>query len=68
MSKLSRVEPSSICNICGCEYEEDLGGVQSYFGRMPVTLCEICLPAMIDLVVQIIDNNEESYDIKPTEH
>ena len=66
MSKLSRIEPKEVCSICGGEYSEDYGGIKGYFGIIPVTFCEWCVPSMIDMVEQIT-SDEEMY-VRKTEH
>jgi len=66
MSKLSRVKKDR-CSICGEEYEPDTGGIQGNFGILPVTFCEWCLPSMLDMAQQILED-EEIYVRKPNEH
>ena len=66
MSKLSRVERKEVCSICGGEYDEDYGGIQGYFGIIPVTFCEWCVPNMIDMVEQI--TGDDDLYVRKTEH
>jgi len=52
------------CSICEAEYDEDAGGVQGYFGIMPVTFCEWCYASVYDMVAQDymltkVEENEE---------
>jgi len=51
--------PKDICSICEGEYNEECGGVQGYFGILPVTLCEWCLASTIDMVGHLIEGEEE---------
>ena len=45
------------CNICHCEFSmEDEGGINGYFGMLPVSFCPFCLSSMLDMAKQL--NNE----------
>jgi len=45
------------CSVCSCEFTDDEGGVQGYFGILPVAFCPTCYSSMYDMVQQ--DMNEE---------
>ena len=45
------------CTVCSCEFTDDEGGVQGYFGILPVAFCPTCYSSMYDMVQQ--DMNEE---------
>lgn len=47
------------CSICEADYDEECGGVQGYFGIMPVTFCEWCYTSVIDMVSQHLELEEE---------
>jgi len=51
--------PKDICSICEGEYDEECGGLQGYFGIIPVTLCEWCLAATIDMVGHLTEGEED---------
>jgi len=59
MSELSGLAHPTKCSICGCDYDEEAGGLQGYFGILPVTLCEFCLPCMMDMADQLNELGEE---------
>ena len=40
------------CNVCSCEFTDDEGGVQGYFGMIPVAFCPTCYSSMYDMVQQ----------------
>ena len=46
-------EPKDCCSICDSEYNDDEGGIQGYFGMMPVTFCVWCFTSMVDMVHQM---------------
>ena len=52
--------PSDKCCVCGADYNEEEGGIQGYFGIMPVTFCCWCLSSTVDMVEQL--NNYEGED------
>lgn len=58
MVKEDPFKPRDTCSICDSEYDEDAGGVQGYFGIMPVTFCEWCYSSIYDMVAQDIKANE----------
>ena len=43
------------CSICSSDYTDDEGGVQGYFGIMPVSFCVWCYTSMVDMVTQDLD-------------
>jgi len=51
-------KPKDTCSICSSEYDEDAGGVQGYFGILPVTFCEWCYSSIYDMVSQDIKAND----------
>ena len=53
MSKLSGLEPPEECTICGWKYDEEEGGVQGYFGILPVTFCADCLTNILNMADQL---------------
>ncbi len=50
--------PKSVCSICESEYDGDEGGIQGYFGIMPVTFCVWCYSSIIDMVEGSNDESE----------
>lgn len=53
------LEPKDTCSICDSPYDEDAGGIQGYFGIMPVTFCEWCYSSIYDMIAQDIKANDE---------
>tara|TARA_B100000963_G_scaffold9788_1_gene7679 strand:- start:8620 stop:8805 length:186 start_codon:yes stop_codon:yes gene_type:complete len=53
------LKPQDTCSICSSEYDEDAGGIQGYFGILPVTFCEWCYSSIYDMIAQDIKRNEE---------
>jgi hypothetical protein len=47
------------CNVCSCTYTDDEGGVQGYFGMIPVSFCPTCFSSMCDMVQQMNENLQE---------
>ena len=47
--------PPDVCSICGCDYDDEEGGVQGHFGICPVTFCAWCLSSVVDMVEQMHD-------------
>jgi len=41
------------CTACSCEYTDDEGGVQGYFGIMLMSFCPTCLSSIYDMVEQL---------------
>ena len=50
---------SDTCSICNSDYDEDCGGVQGYFGIMPITFCEWCYSSIIDMAKYHMGLTEE---------
>jgi hypothetical protein len=47
------------CSVCQCEFDiENDGGVEGYFGIIPVAFCPTCYACMVDMVS--IYNEEEN--------
>jgi sucrose-6-phosphate hydrolase SacC (GH32 family) len=59
------------CNVCSCDFTDDEGGVNGYFGMLPVKFCPTCFSCMIDMAQQYLDisdteltdEQEEAFDI-----
>ena len=49
--KKANLQPSleDNCCICAGEFDPECGGVQGYFGAIPVTFCEWCYSSVIDM-------------------
>ena len=47
------------CNVCACEFTDDEGGIQGYFGMLPVAFCPTCYSSMVDMVGQDLELNGE---------
>lgn len=47
------------CNVCSCEYSEDEGGIEGYFGILPVSFCPTCYSSMCDMVEQLNEFHAE---------
>jgi hypothetical protein len=48
-----------VCTICNCDYSDDEGGSEGYFGILPVSFCPTCLACMIDMASQFINEKYE---------
>lgn len=49
----------SVCNVCSCDFDiESEGGIEGYFGIIPVEFCPTCLSSMFDMVEQLSDKFE----------
>jgi hypothetical protein len=53
------LEPGKECSVCGSDSEEEEGGVQGFFGIVPVTFCTWCLNSIRDMCEQMFDPIEE---------
>jgi hypothetical protein len=42
------------CSVCSCDYTDDEGGIQGYFGILPVSFCPTCFSCMCDMANQFI--------------
>ena len=47
------------CNVCQCDFTDDEGGIQGYFGILPVAFCPTCYASMCDMVGPIDDREWE---------
>jgi hypothetical protein len=47
------------CNVCSCIFTDAEGGIQGYFGILPVAFCPTCFSSMCDMVQQMSDTLEE---------
>jgi hypothetical protein len=47
------------CNVCSCNFSDDEGGIQGYFGMLPVAFCPTCYSSMVDMVTQDLAVGEE---------
>ena len=50
--------PKDECSICGSPYNDEEGGIQGWFGILPVTFCISCLSSTVDMVVQMQKDGE----------
>ena len=48
-------EITHICNVCSCEFTDDEGGIDGYFGILPVHFCPTCFSSMCDMAEQYLD-------------
>lgn len=53
------------CSVCSCDYTDDEGGIQGFFGILPVSFCPTCFSSMCDMASQFITEPEPEPD--PTE-
>jgi len=63
--------PPPTCSVCNSEYDEDRGGMQGYFGVIPVTFCEWCYGSIYDMISQDVKdqvreqmNDEDREDMR----
>jgi hypothetical protein len=47
------------CSVCSCDYTDDEGGIQGYFGILPVSFCPTCFSCMCDMASQFILPEED---------
>ena len=52
IENLSHIGTDHICTVCSCEFSDDEGGIQGYFGILPVAFCPTCYCSMYDMVQQ----------------
>lgn len=52
IENLIHIGTDHICNVCSCEFSDDEGGIQGYFGILPVAFCPTCYSSMYDMVQQ----------------
>ena len=41
------------CTACSCDYTDDEGGVQGYFGIMLMSFCPTCLSSIYEMMEQL---------------
>lgn len=46
------------CSVCSCDYTDDEGGIQGYFGILPVSFCPTCFSCMCDMASQYLDDDQ----------
>jgi hypothetical protein len=51
------------CNVCSCDYSDDEGGVQGYFGMLPVSFCPTCFSSMCDMANQYMETTPEQIEL-----
>jgi len=56
---LEHVGTDHKCNVCQCDFTDDEGGIQGYFGILPVAFCPTCYASMCDMVGQLDDREWE---------
>lgn len=60
---INAFKPLDECSICGADYDPDEGGIQGYFGIMPVTFCVWCYSSMLDMArIEFGLDEEDLYD------
>lgn len=47
------------CSVCSCEFTDDEGGIDGYFGILPVHFCPTCFSSMCDMAAQYLDIGED---------
>ena len=53
------VGTTHLCNVCSCDFTDAEGGLQGYFGMLPVAFCPTCYSSMVDMVQQDFDEEVE---------
>jgi hypothetical protein len=56
---LKHVGTDHKCNVCACDFTDDEGGIQGYFGMLPVAFCPTCYTSMYDMVTQDLEIKDE---------
>ena len=52
--------PMDECNVCGVEFSlKDEGGINGYFGILPVKFCPTCLSSMLDMAKHLLGLEEK---------
>jgi len=54
---MNQLNDEHVCSICQTNYTNNEGGVQGYFGILPVSFCPTCLASAIDMVQQLVDDD-----------
>ena len=52
------------CNVCQGDFTDDEGGIQGYFGILPVAFCPTCYASMCDMVGQIDEREWEGLTVE----
>jgi hypothetical protein len=52
IENLSHIGTDHICTVCSCEFSDDEGGIQGFFGILPVAFCPTCYSSIYDMVQQ----------------
>lgn len=42
------------CTTCQCDYTDDQGGIQGYFGILYMSFCPECLSSILDMAMQVL--------------
>jgi hypothetical protein len=45
------------CSVCSSDVDDAYGGIQGYFGIIPVAFCEWCLSSIFDMVATLQGEN-----------
>jgi hypothetical protein len=53
-------EITHVCNVCSCEFTDDEGGIDGYFGILPVHFCPTCFSSMCDMASQYLSPDDLS--------
>jgi len=49
------------CSVCNSEFELNTeGGIEGYFGAIPVRFCPWCLSCMLDMARQLTNGEENT--------
>ena len=56
---LEHVGEDHKCSVCSCDFTDDEGGIQGYFGMLPVAFCPTCSSCMLDMAGQILNGEED---------
>lgn len=54
---MNQIDDEHICSICQTTYTNNEGGIQGYFGILPVSFCPTCLNSAIDMVQQLVNDD-----------
>ena len=47
-----------VCSVCNESYTEEEGGIEGFFGLMPIRFCQYCYSSLVDMVHYHDINNE----------
>jgi hypothetical protein len=56
---LNHVGKDHKCSVCSSDFTDDEGGIQGYFGMLPVAFCPTCYSCMLDMAGQILNGEED---------